>query len=108
MRGVSALGNTADGVRSKLSVERARRRAVRSDGGLNQDMADGRHSVSMASDARGARRAKRAKFADDLKPMMFGFGDDAVPFDDTVSLVEDIVIDFIKSVVRCRELAIQS
>ena len=56
----------------------------------------------MASDARGARRAKRAKFADDLKPMLFGFGDDAVPFDDTVSLVEDIVIDFIKSVVRCR------
>lgn len=60
----------------------------------------------MASDARGARRAKRAKFADDLKPMLFGFGDDAVPYDDTVSLVEDIVIDFIKSVVRCRELAI--
>ena len=59
----------------------------------------------MASDARGERRAKRAKFADDLKPMLFGFGDDAIPYDDTVSLVEDIVIDFIKSVVRCRDSA---
>lgn len=34
-------------------------------------------------------------FTRELKYMMHGFGDDANPFEETVELVEDLVVDFI-------------
>lgn len=32
--------------------------------------------------------------------MMFGFGDDAEPLDETVELMEDLVVEYVHSMVR--------
>ena len=33
--------------------------------------------------------------------MMFGFGDDQVPFTESVDLLEDLVVEYITEVVTC-------
>ena len=38
---------------------------------------------------------RRKMFSRDLKYMMHGFGDDLNPYEDTVDLVEDLVVEFI-------------
>ena len=45
-----------------------------------------------------SRPTKRAKFAADLRPMMYGFGDSSQPLEETVDLVEDVLIDFLKTI----------
>jgi hypothetical protein len=56
-------------------------------------------SGQSAAVARSARPAKRAKLANDVRPMMYGFGDSVQPLDESVDLVEDIVIDFLTNLV---------
>ena len=53
----------------------------------------------MSTVARSSRPAKRAKLANDVRPMMYGFGDSIQPLDESVDLVEDIVIDFLTNLV---------
>ncbi|KAE8707633.1 Transcription initiation factor TFIID subunit 13 [Hibiscus syriacus] len=40
-------------------------------------------------------KRKRGVFQKDLQHMMYGFGDDANPFPETVTLVEDIVVEYV-------------
>jgi transcription initiation factor TFIID subunit 13 len=51
-------------------------------------------------DARGGMGAKRKRgmFARDLRYMMYGFGDVRDPNNETVALVEDLMVDFITNV----------
>ncbi|KAE8689360.1 Transcription initiation factor TFIID subunit 13 [Hibiscus syriacus] len=54
-------------------------------------------------------KRKRGVFQKDLQHMMYGFGDDANPFPETVTLVEDIVVEYITDMDtpklnRCTEL----
>ena len=41
------------------------------------------------------QQKRKRMFARDLKYMMHGFGDDLNPYEDTVDLVEDLVVEFI-------------
>eukprot|EP00249_Psilotum_nudum_P004463 c17983_g1_i1 orf=303-758(-) len=45
-------------------------------------------------------RRKRGIFTRDLRYMMYGFGDDPDPLPETVSLVEDILIEYITDMVH--------
>ncbi|GKV07823.1 hypothetical protein SLE2022_194030 [Rubroshorea leprosula] len=40
-------------------------------------------------------KRKRGVFQKDLQHMMYGFGDDSNPLPETVSLVEDIVVEYV-------------
>ncbi|KAK8686504.1 hypothetical protein V6N13_125528 [Hibiscus sabdariffa] len=40
-------------------------------------------------------KRKRGVFQKDLQHMMYGFGDDANPLPETVTLVEDIVVEYV-------------
>ncbi|GAA98032.1 uncharacterized protein L969DRAFT_93348 [Mixia osmundae IAM 14324] len=44
------------------------------------------------------RTARRGIFNKDLPAMMYGFGDDAHPANDTVNVLEDILVDYIADV----------
>lgn len=35
-----------------------------------------------------------------VKHMMFGFGDDTAPLDETVELMEDLVVEYVHAMVR--------
>ena len=58
-----------------------------------------RLSIPGTSDAIGSTPSSQLKrkrmFSRDLRYMMHGFGDDQNPYQDTVDLVEDLVIEFI-------------
>ncbi|KAF6165588.1 hypothetical protein GIB67_021858 [Kingdonia uniflora] len=45
-------------------------------------------------------KRKRGFFQKDLQHMMYGFGDDQIPLSETVSLVEDIVVEYITDLVH--------
>ncbi|KMZ59482.1 Transcription initiation factor TFIID subunit [Zostera marina] len=45
-------------------------------------------------------KRKRGFFQKDLQHMMYGFGDDHNPLPETVSLVEDIVIEYVTDLVH--------
>uniref|UniRef100_A0A0V0HEQ1 Transcription initiation factor TFIID subunit 13 n=1 Tax=Solanum chacoense TaxID=4108 RepID=A0A0V0HEQ1_SOLCH len=45
-------------------------------------------------------KRKRGMFQKDLQHMMYGFGDDSNPLPETVSLVEDIVVDYVTDMVH--------
>ncbi|CAD5171192.1 unnamed protein product [Musa acuminata subsp. malaccensis] len=45
-------------------------------------------------------KRKRGVFQKDLQHMMYGFGDDPNPLPETVSLVEDIVVEYITDMVN--------
>ncbi|KAJ0980605.1 hypothetical protein J5N97_008860 [Dioscorea zingiberensis] len=51
------------------------------------------------SDSSSLKR-KRGVFQKDLQHMMYGFGDDPNPLPETVSLVEDIVVEYITDLVH--------
>ncbi|KAG6525348.1 transcription initiation factor TFIID subunit 13-like [Zingiber officinale] len=57
-----------------------------------------RVGTSQASEA--SLKRKRGVFQKDLQHMMYGFGDDANPLPETVSLVEDIVTEYITDMVH--------
>ncbi|KAL3532958.1 hypothetical protein ACH5RR_006479 [Cinchona calisaya] len=44
-------------------------------------------------------KRKRGVFQKDLQHMMYGFGDDQNPLPETVSLVEDIVVEYVTDMV---------
>lgn len=69
--------------------ERAEKQAERDKDGEEQEY-----------DARGGMGAKRKRgmFARDLRYMMYGFGDVRDPNNETVALVEDLMVDFITNV----------
>lgn len=52
----------------------------------------------MASDA--PIKRKRGIFTKELRLMMYGFGDDPDPIPETVSLLEDILIDYVTEMVH--------
>ncbi|WOK93160.1 transcription initiation factor TFIID subunit 13 [Canna indica] len=54
--------------------------------------------ASQASEA--SLKRKRGVFQKDLQHMMYGFGDDTNPLPETVSLVEDIVVEYITDMVH--------
>ena len=60
----------------------------------DQSIADTTHFVS------GSSGKKKLHFGKELKCMMHGFGDDAVPYTESVELLEDLVIDFIRDQTR--------
>ncbi|KAH6766476.1 TBP-associated factor 13 [Perilla frutescens var. hirtella] len=45
-------------------------------------------------------KRKRGMFQKDLQHMMYGFGDDANPLPETVTLVEDIVVEYVVDMVH--------
>eukprot|EP00250_Pteridium_aquilinum_P001462 c11652_g1_i2 orf=136-561(+) len=45
-------------------------------------------------------KRKRGMFTRDLRLMMYGFGDDPDPIPETVSLVEDILVDYVTDMVH--------
>eukprot|EP00455_Lapot_gusevi_P024205 TRINITY_DN2512_c0_g6_i1.p1 TRINITY_DN2512_c0_g6~~TRINITY_DN2512_c0_g6_i1.p1 ORF type:complete len:148 (-),score=28.61 TRINITY_DN2512_c0_g6_i1:154-534(-) len=45
-------------------------------------------------------RHKPASFARELRPMMYGFGDEVCPLDESVDLMEDLAIEFIADMTR--------
>ncbi len=47
-------------------------------------------------DAPGAAGRRRALFTKELRCMLFGYGDDANPYTETVDFLEDLVIEFIQ------------
>mmetsp|Transcript_20060 Transcript_20060/g.52103 ORF Transcript_20060/g.52103 Transcript_20060/m.52103 type:complete len:177 (-) Transcript_20060:736-1266(-) len=55
------------------------------------------HRVAFVTSGR-AKRRKRF-FTKELRKMMYGFGDVAAPVDDSVAVLEDLVCDFILTVV---------
>lgn len=69
--------------------ERAEKQAERDKDGEEQEY-----------DARGGMGAKRKRgmFARDLRYMMYGFGDVRDPNNETVALVEDLMVDFITNI----------
>ncbi|MCO5578097.1 hypothetical protein L7F22_031935 [Adiantum nelumboides] len=54
---------------------------------------------SVANSSESSKR-KRGLFTRELRIMMYGFGDDPDPIPETVSLVEDILIDYITEMVH--------
>ncbi|KAK1292654.1 hypothetical protein QJS10_CPB17g01147 [Acorus calamus] len=53
---------------------------------------------SQASEA--SLKRKRGVFQKDLQHMMYGFGDDANPLPETVSFLEDIVVEYVTDMVH--------
>ncbi|XP_010316747.1 transcription initiation factor TFIID subunit 13 isoform X3 [Solanum lycopersicum] len=49
--------------------------------------------VGASQPSESSLKRKRGMFQKDLQHMMYGFGDDSNPLPETVSLVEDIVVD---------------
>ncbi|XP_010259361.1 PREDICTED: transcription initiation factor TFIID subunit 13-like [Nelumbo nucifera] len=51
-------------------------------------------------------KRKRGVFQKDLQHMMYGFGDDPNPLPETVTLVEDIVVEYVTDLVhKAQEIA---
>lgn len=45
-------------------------------------------------------RVTEGLYACSVKHMMFGFGDEAEPLDETAALMEDMVVEYVHSMVR--------
>lgn len=53
-------------------------------------------------------KRKRGLFSKDLRLMMYGFGDDPDPMPETVSLVEDILLDYITDTIhKAQDVAVR-
>ena len=48
----------------------------------------------------GSSSKKKLHFAKELKCMMHGFGDDSIPYTESIELLEDLVVDFIRDQTR--------
>ena len=48
----------------------------------------------------GSSSKKKLHFAKELKCMMHGFGDESLPYSESIELMEDLVIDFIRDQTR--------
>ncbi|KAI5056871.1 hypothetical protein GOP47_0028689 [Adiantum capillus-veneris] len=55
---------------------------------------------SGASSSESSLKRKRGVFTRELRIMMYGFGDDPDPIPETVSLVEDILVDYVTEMVH--------
>lgn len=49
---------------------------------------------------RGTIQKRRGLFSKDLRPMMYGYGDSDQPLPETVDLVEDIVVDYVTTMMH--------
>ncbi|CAK9213528.1 hypothetical protein BDL97_18G098500 [Sphagnum fallax] len=64
-------------------------------GGSKSKLGHGQQSADTSS-----LKRKRGLFSKDLRLMMYGFGDDPDPMQETVLLMEDILIDYITDTVH--------
>ncbi|KQK16896.1 transcription initiation protein SPT3 homolog [Brachypodium distachyon] len=58
------------------------------------------HSGGAPDAAASSLKRKRGMFQKDLQHMMYGFGDDPNPLPETVTLVEDIVVEYVTDLVH--------
>ena len=56
---------------------------------------DARPAAAAAVTGSSSQQKRKKLFTRDLKYMMHGFGDDQNPYEDTVDLMEDLVVEFI-------------
>ncbi|XP_051149405.1 transcription initiation factor TFIID subunit 13 [Andrographis paniculata] len=56
--------------------------------------------VGQSQPSEASLKRKRGMFQKELQHMMYGFGDDPNPLPETVSLVEDIVVEYVTDMVH--------
>ena len=54
----------------------------------------------MGGGAEGGQGKRKRLFSNELRCMMYGFGDDQNPYTESVDILEDLVIEFITEMVR--------
>lgn len=69
-------------------------------GGSGAYAAKGKSGSGSHQPSETSLKRKRGVFTKDLRLMMYGFGDDPDPIPETVSLVEDILIDYVTEMVH--------
>lgn len=62
--------------------------------------AKGKSGLAAHQPSESSLKRKRGIFTKELRLMMYGFGDDPDPIPETVSLVEDILVDYVTEMVH--------
>ncbi|KAH7446720.1 hypothetical protein KP509_01G070500 [Ceratopteris richardii] len=63
-------------------------------------LAKGKSNANSHHPSEASLKRKRGLFTKELRIMMYGFGDDPDPLPETVSLVEDIMVDYVTEMVH--------